>query len=80
MIIFDENVVKKVETFFFHCTYFVCFVLFFFSLQAEQVSLCGFINMFIVIVLALLWALLPTETAIFAHWFQNRILSVSANL
>lgn len=80
MIIFDENVVKKVETFFFfHCTYCVCFVLFF-SLQAEQVSLCGFINMFIVIVLALLWALLPTETAIFAHWFQNRILSVSANL
>ena len=80
MIIFDENVVKKVETFFFfHCKYCVCFVLFF-SLQAEQVSLCGFINMFIVIVLALLWALLPTETAIFAHWFQNRILSVSANL
>ena len=79
MIIFDENVVKKGETFFFHCTCCVCFVCFF-SLQAEQVSLCGFINMFIVIVLALLWALLPTETAIFAHWFQNRILSVSANL
>ena len=80
MIIFDENVVKKVETFFFFIVHIV-FVLFcFFSLQAEQVSLCGFINMFIVIVLALLWALLPTETAIFAHWFQNRILSVSANL
>lgn len=47
---------------------------------AEQVSLCGFINMFIVIVLALLWALLPTETAIFAHWFQNRILSIFLHL
>ena len=32
--------------------------------------------MFIVIVLALLWALLPTETALFAHWLQNRILQV----
>ena len=53
-------------------------VLFVFLLQAEQVSLCGFINMFIVIVLAILWALLPTETAIFAHWLQNRILSVSS--
>ena len=79
MIIFDENVVKKVETFFFSL-YILCLFCFVFSLQAEQVSLCGFINMFIVIVLALLWALLPTETAIFAHWFQNRILSVSANL
>ncbi|PFX30818.1 metalloendopeptidase OMA1, mitochondrial-like [Stylophora pistillata] len=47
---------------------------------AEQVSLCGFINMFIVIVLALLWALLPTEAAIFAHWFQNRILSIFLHL
>lgn len=50
-----------------------------FLLQAEQVSLCGFINMFIVIALALLWALLPTETALFAHWLQNRILKVSVS-
>lgn len=47
---------------------------------AEQVSLCGFINMFIVIVLALLWALLPTETALFAHWLQNRILQILLHL
>ncbi|KAL9950429.1 hypothetical protein ACROYT_G042924 [Oculina patagonica] len=48
--------------------------------SAEQVSLCGFINMFIVIVLAMLWALLPTETALFAHWLQNRILSILLHL
>lgn len=48
-----------------------------FLLQAEQVSLCGFINMFLIIVLAMLWALLPSDlTALFAHWLQNRILSV----
>ncbi|KAJ7307839.1 metalloendopeptidase, partial [Desmophyllum pertusum] len=48
---------------------------------AEQVSLCGFINMFMVIVLAILWALLPTDfTALFAHWLQNRILSILLHL
>ena len=54
------------------------FVLFF---QAEQVSLHGFIDMFIIISLAMLWALLPTDLlAIGAQWLQNRILTVRMNL
>ena len=45
--------------------------------QAEQVSLHGFINMFLIISLAMLWALLPTDLIAFgAQWLQNRILVV----
>ena len=49
--------------------------------QAEQISLHGFINMFLVISLAILWALLPTDLlAIGVQWLQNRILDVRINL
>ena len=48
--------------------------------QAEQISLHGFINMFLVISLAILWALLPTDLlAIGVQWVQNRILDVRIN-
>ena len=57
------------------------FAVLFSLLQAEQVSLHGFINMFLVISLALVWAVLPSDLlAIGAHWLQNRILVVSINL
>lgn len=48
---------------------------------AEQVSLHGFINMFLVISLALVWAVLPSDLlAIGAHWLQNRILVILLHL
>lgn len=48
---------------------------------AEQVSLHGFINTFLVISLAMLWALLPTDLlAIGVQWLQNRILSILLHL
>lgn len=54
--------------------YFKLYLLLF---QAEQVSLHGFINMFLIISLAMLWALLPTDLIAFgAQWLQNRILVV----
>lgn len=48
---------------------------------AEQVSLHGFINMFLIISLAMLWALLPTDLIAFgAQWLQNRILVILLHL
>ena len=41
-------------------------------------ALHGFINLFLILSLATLWALLPTDLlAISVQWIQNRILSVS---
>ncbi|KXJ14754.1 Metalloendopeptidase OMA1, mitochondrial [Exaiptasia diaphana] len=48
---------------------------------AEQASLHGIINLFIVISLAILWAILPTDfLAISAQWFQDQILTILLHL
>lgn len=56
--------------------HFHCFCLS--LIKAEKVSLHGFINMFLVISCALVWAVLPSDLlAIGAQWLQNMILAVS---
>ncbi|XP_015762860.1 PREDICTED: metalloendopeptidase OMA1, mitochondrial-like [Acropora digitifera] len=48
---------------------------------AEKVSLHGFINMFLVISCALVWAVLPSDLlAIGAQWLQNMILAILLHL
>ncbi|KAK3754642.1 hypothetical protein QZH41_014927 [Actinostola sp. cb2023] len=48
---------------------------------AEQASLHGVINLFIVVSLAIFWAILPTDyLAIAAQWIQDQILTILLHL
>ncbi|XP_032232170.2 metalloendopeptidase OMA1, mitochondrial isoform X2 [Nematostella vectensis] len=48
---------------------------------AEQASVHGVVNLFVVVLLAILWALIPTDyLALAAQWIQGQILSILLHL